>query len=119
PKTSPDVAENKEYISPQKRKINENSTKNAIGAPAILVTRNTRTASTPNVRNIVYSRPNRSETVPHRILDRALQADVRVAVSGTIARPHIFASLTLRDLAICERFPVAIRPPAHAKKNIA
>ena len=83
-----------------------------------MVTRNTSIASTPKVRNIVYSRPKRSETDPHTILDRALQAAVRVAASGTIAKPQTVVSLTWRDLAICERFAVAINPPAVAKKNI-
>ena len=52
------------------------------------------------------------------ILDKALQREVRVAAKGTMANPQTLASLTCKDLAICDRFAVAIKPPAVAKKNM-
>ncbi len=112
------MAENREYISPQKRKTNEKSITKARGPPAILVTMKMRTASIPKARVIVYSLPNLSEIEPHKILERAFVIEVRVAVKGTIAIPQTFASATLRDLAIWDRFPVAIRPPVQARRNI-
>jgi hypothetical protein len=78
----------KQWISPQNRKMKKNRTKKPIGTPAILVTRNARTASTPKVRNIVRSRPNRSDTERQMILDRVLRRDVRVAARGTMAKPE-------------------------------
>ena len=115
---SPVVAENKEYTSPQKRKMKEKRITNAIGPPAISVTMKIRIPSIPKAMVIVYSLPNLSEIEPHKILERAFAMEVRVAVKGTIAIPHTFTSATLRDLAIWDRFPVAIRPPVQAKRNM-
>jgi hypothetical protein len=82
------------------------------------IIRKIRAPSRAKAKVIVYSLPNRSEIHPHMILEKALVMPVRVAVKGTMAKPHTFASATLSDLAIWERFPVVISPPVQTKRNM-
>ena len=71
----------------------------------------------PKVRNLVFSRPYRSETEPHKILDRAYRSMSGSRSAEQSLNPKPLALLTWSHWQSGRDFAVAISPPAHGKEK--